>query len=265
VSCTLVVAPGAGDVLAALGWTGVEEIFAHEAGTTVAQSRTSDTLRVALAGGDEVYLKRYRYDRLLLRYLFRPNRALREWRSLHRLRELGLGAPTPLAWGEERTWRRLRRCCLITRGIPGGVNLEEHLQQRSRPDWPVLLRLAEDAARMHELGYTHLDLFLRNVIVRPGCEELGYLDAARGGRWRGRRAQLLDLASVDLDLCELLSRPRRGVLLRRYWQQRSPGSVPDLPDLARQVERARERLAGVIARRDERRARREARLRRDPA
>jgi tRNA A-37 threonylcarbamoyl transferase component Bud32 len=265
VSDTLVVAPGAEGLLATLGWTGVEEIFAHTEGEVVAQSRSSDTLRVQAVSGEEVFLKRYRYDRLLLRYLFRPNRALREWRSLHRLRELRFSAPAPLAWGEERRWRRLRRCCLITRGIPGGVNLVEHLQRRGRPDWPVLCRLAEDVARMHEVGYTHLDLFLRNVIVQPGSVELGYLDAARGGRWTGRRAQLHDLASLDLDLAALLSRQRRGVLLRRYWQRRTRGSVPDLPALARQVERARDRLAAIIRRRDERHARRQARLRRDPS
>jgi hypothetical protein len=259
VSGQLEVAPGAEDLLQELGWGSLAAVLAESRGEVVAQSQSSSTVCLTTPGGDQIYLKRYRYPRRLWRHSLRPCRALREWRALQLLRQEGTPAPEPLAWGEERQGLRLYACALVTRGLPETRNAAELLEEEELT--LSLLRAGVDAiARLHEKGLAHRDLFLRNILVQgiaSATPRLAFLDAARGGRHPG--AWLEDLVHLDLDLSGALSPSRRLVLLRRYLRHRGDAVPVPLLVVARKVAVRRRRLQESIRRRDERQRRRRVR------
>lgn len=163
----------------------------------VAWSRTTDTIRL---DGDDytLYVKRYRYPRwkhrtrgLFRGTLFGKSRARREFRALEKLRGANVPVVQPLGWGERREFGFLALSYIITKGVAGAASLaryaNEHLLTRDdasvRVERLQLVRqLAETIRRMHNAGVCHGNLFLRNILYRPGArdgEPFVFLDALR--------------------------------------------------------------------------------------
>ena len=101
----------------------------------------------------------------------------------------------------------------------------------------VLTELAREAARLHALGFTHGDLYLRNLLLLPLCppDEAGdarrlvLLDAwSRGPRRLGptTRGAGRDLACLFLEASSLLSEPELEALLERYLAERAAQEAP---------------------------------------
>ena len=244
-----------------LSWRDLDRVFTQGGGAVVAESRTSQTIRITLPDDSgEVYLKRYLYPRFYWRHALRASRAKREWRSLQQLAHLGLPVPTPVAWGEERRWRRLLRGFVATVGVPGGRSLEQVLSEDRAAGTLAEARLARRlgrlVARMHAADFAHGDLFLRNIVVegtmsRPGG--LFLIDAPGGRRGATPERRQLDLASLDLDTGALVSARARGAFLRAY--ARALGEPRDVLARGRRIEALRDRLARQRARKQERRSR----------
>lgn len=169
-----------------------------------AWSRTSDTIRVDLNGGlTSLFVKRYHYPRFKqrLRGMFRgtllmASRAKSEYKALRLMRQLGIQAIRPVAYGERRDCFFVRSCYLITEGVPDAMPLsafirtfaDERSSGRSvRLRREILTALARQVRHMHEAGFVHRDLFWRNVLIRALPDdrfEFYFLDASVGKRIR---------------------------------------------------------------------------------
>jgi hypothetical protein len=177
---------------------------------------------------------------------------LQEHANLAWLREHGFGAPRPLVAGV------LVRLCLprfqflVSEEAPGTRTLAEVLADPDDAQRTAALELlARDAARLHAFGFTHRDLFARNLLVAgadPAALRLLFLDAWRGGPRRGLRGAEYDLACFLLDAGARLAPPERERFLALYSAERGL-SAARASALRAAVAREGERLARRLARR----------------
>lgn len=207
--------------LAEAGLATVQQVLACHGDRLAAWSRTSDTVEVQGGSADtSLYVKRFHYPtwRHRLRWMFAgaffgASRARQEYAALGRLREAGIQAVRPVAYGERRMLHFVRSCFLITEAVPDAVSLAAFIRRQAPAagSWDVHRRreivasLAEHVRRMHDAGFVHGRLFWRNVLVRPvagGPWEFYVLDTAPLRRHFFRRglhrktAAMKDVASL---------------------------------------------------------------------
>ncbi len=236
----MVIDPAYRETLQRLGLARVQDVLERVEGRVVAWSRTTDTLYVPDPhGGLGVYLKRYFYPRWTSRLrgaargtFFGSHRGEAEWRLLNSMRNLGIPAVRPVAYGARRTAHFVTACFLVTEEVPGARNLTAFAQdltagrtkltreQRTR----MISALARQIAEVHAAGFEHGQLFWRNFLVRlgpTGDPEFFFLDARprRGRRWLGRRARwwLDELAHVAASAMSFTTRAERLRFLREYF------------------------------------------------
>lgn len=236
----MVVDPAYRETLEAHGLTCVRHVLDRVEGRVVAWSRTTDTLFVpGRNGGVGLYLKRYFYPRWANRLrgavrgtFFGLHRGEAEWRLLNAMRNLGIPAVRPVAYGARRAAHFVTACFLITEEVPGARNLTAFAQdvaagrtrltraQRAR----MICALARQIAEVHAAGFEHGQLFWRNFLVRlgpTGDPEFFFLDARprRGRRWFGRSARwwLDELAHVAASAMPFTTRTERLRFLREYF------------------------------------------------
>lgn len=211
-----------------------------------------------VVAGCELYVKgsplaprtalRHGLARLLLA---RPEPRLAEFTNLAWLRAHDFAAPRPRLAG---VWRRAglaRYQFLATEAVPAPP-LEEFLAAAGAPAREAALtRLAEELARLHALGFTHRDLFARNLLVLAGeaGPEPVFLDAWRGGPGPDLRGPLHDLGCLMLDGATLFRPAEQALLLARYAARRGELGRPTGPDFPSRVARTRARLVARERRR----------------
>jgi len=181
----------------------VQAVLARAGDRLAAWSRTSDAVCCELPPASSIYIKRYHYPRWAhrLRGMFRgtflrPSRARSEFRALSLMRQLGIQAVRPIAFGERRIAHFVRSCFLITEAVPDAMPLSWFIKTfGDRPDSrramevrrEILTMLARQVRHMHDAGFVHRDLFWRNVLLRllPDDRfEFYFLDASVGKRIR---------------------------------------------------------------------------------
>lgn len=217
----------------------VNDILARIAGRVAAWSRTTETIHVSgPAGAPGFYLKRYFYPtwRKRLRGTFRgtffgTHRGQAEYHALKNMRALGISAVRPVAYGARRIGNFVTACFLITEEVPGGCNLttfagevrdgRRHLTPVQR--LAVIRRLARQVAHMHAAGFSHGQLFWRNIIIRPGPDgvyEFFFLDAQPPRRWQrlgsGGDWWQTELAHLNVSALPFISRSARLRFLLEY-------------------------------------------------
>jgi tRNA A-37 threonylcarbamoyl transferase component Bud32 len=200
----IVIDPPFRELLAGAGFDSVERVLACKGDHLAAWSRTSDTIRSSLSEGScAIYIKRYHYPRWKQRIrgmfrgtFFQSSRARSEYKALHLMRQLGIQAVRPIAYGERRMGHFLRSCFLITEAVPDAMSLSTFIKQFSRhresrqatlARREILTCLARQVRHMHEAGFVHRDLFWRNVLIRSLPDdtfEFYFLDASVGKRIR---------------------------------------------------------------------------------
>ena len=211
-----------------------------------------------VVAGTELYVKgsplaartalRHGLARLLLA---RPEPRLAEFANLAWLRAHGFGAPRPRLAG---VWQRAglaRYQFLATEAVPAPPLAEFLAAAQPQARHALLTRLAEDLARLHVLGFTHRDLFARNLLVRAGPDgpEPVFLDAWRGGPGPDLRGPLHDLGCLMLDGATLFSPEEQVLLLARYAARSGELGRPAGADLGARGARARARLVARERRR----------------
>jgi tRNA A-37 threonylcarbamoyl transferase component Bud32 len=182
----------------------VNAVLACTGDRLAAWSRTSDTIWCNLPSAhSSVFVKRYHYPRWSHRLrgmfrgtFFKASRARSEFVALGLMRQLGIQAVRPIAFGERRIGHFVRSCFLVTEAVPDAMPLSSFIKtfgdrrdsaqaQRSRRE--ILTALARQVRHMHEAGFVHRDLFWRNVLIRflPDSRfEFYFLDASVGKRIR---------------------------------------------------------------------------------
>ncbi|MBN2563215.1 MAG: hypothetical protein JXQ75_20010 [Phycisphaerae bacterium] len=192
------------ELLSHAGLSSVTAVLACAGDHLAAWSRTSDTILINLPDGtSSAFVKRYHYPRWRQRIrgtfrgtFFKASRACSEFRTLRLMRQLGIQAVRPIAFGERRVGHFVRSCFLITEAVPDAMPLSSFIKAFShRRDSPrairarrdVLTSLARQVRHMHRAGFVHRDLFWRNVLIRclPDDRfEFYFLDASVGKRIR---------------------------------------------------------------------------------
>ena len=175
-------------------------------------------------------------------------RARSEYRALRQMRQLGIHAVRPIAFGERRTCHFVRSCFIITEAVPEAMPLSSFIKtfsnhrqspQAIRARREVLTSLARQVRHMHEAGFVHRDLFWRNVLIRflpDNGFEFYFLDVSVGKRIRmpQRRQEnivrdIAAMAALAPDFCskadqlrfllEYLNTPRLGAADRLWLRQ----------------------------------------------
>ena len=173
-------------------------------------------------------LKVYHYPGLeTLRGAFRntflaPSRAAREAETLLWLRRMDLGAPEPIAFGEERLLGWLRRAWILTRFLDAS-DLEA-LVRRGLPGGPSPARaLGAWLGKAHALGLEDRNPHFRNFLARPGPEggwEIFKVDSPKARVHPGpapRKARARDLALLQVEARRFgITSPDRRIFLLAY-------------------------------------------------
>lgn len=205
-------------------------VFALQ-GERITSDPLSELIRIERAGV-RYYVKRYSGGgKGLRRWLGRP-RVKAEWQNLRHFAKWGIPTAPIVAWGLERRGGVFARGAMITRELPGTLDLAE-LAQRGDPrlrdgTWvrQVSAQIATATRRMHDHHFTHNDLKWRNLLV----DEEGrvfLIDCPSGSFWWGpllRRRIVKDLACLDKVAKYVLSRSQR---LRFYLQYRGRARLND--------------------------------------
>ena len=192
-------------------------VFALQ-GERITSDPLSELIRIERAGV-RYYVKRYSGGgKGLRRWLGRP-RVKAEWQNLRHFAKWGIPTAPIVAWGLERRGGVFVRGAMITRELPGTLDLAE-MAQRGDPRlrngaWvrQVSAQIATATRRMHDHHFTHNDLKWRNLLVTGGeTPQLYLIDCPNGGFWMqpflGYRI-VKDLACLDKVAKYALSRTQR--------------------------------------------------------
>lgn len=202
------------------GLVSIEAVYNFDAGTVLKRSGSNEVRCVRLGPkGHErvVFIKKYWIGRssqiwsgFFRGVVFGVPKARREFQNLRRLRDWGLDAPAPVAFGEERRQGAIRRTFLMSEAVPDAAPLHQVIA-RWLPTQPpavqrtwraeLTTRLAGYTRRMHDHRFVHHDYFWRNIILSgSSLDHFPLIDSHKGKIWapgQGRRSRAKDLATLD--------------------------------------------------------------------
>jgi len=179
-------------------------------------------------GEDEVYIK---YTTLSMgtvyKRLFRGSGLftyaprVREFMNLERLRKQGVSEVEAVVAAEERRYGLVTKDLLVVRRLKGAVDLRTMLRDQSltpEAEIAVARRTGKKIGELHESGFFHRDMFLRNILVTEGG--IHFIDCRKGSwtPWPGR-GHTYDLACLELWTPSFFSVEARRVLLTEYAAQ----------------------------------------------
>jgi len=178
------------------------------------------------------FLKVYAYSgRWRLRTFGIASRALREYRNLLRLGELGFRVPQPVAAGQSRTLGFVGDSFVMTRAVENPVPIWTYVYDGAKAPFPFpgraeRLRLIDDFARLlrraHDEKFFIHTLRSKNVLLtREGDRyAVHVIDVPFAGIWRWklfpRAGRVRDLASLMKWARVLLTRAERMRFARAY-------------------------------------------------
>jgi len=187
-------------------------------------------LRVPLSNSDEaVYFKRYRYKNNLWEFFLRRGKAANELLSYQLLKKLGIPTLETLVLYENRSFGRLILTCIITKGIPNTMQLDDFYQD-------VLLKMPKQQAKQvfsslnkqlirqlkvaHNDDFFHLDLKWRNILVQQKNNEYSpiWIDCPRGikRRFFNYHLRVADLSALSRKALDFLSPQQLYKILHSY-------------------------------------------------
>ena len=150
---------------------------------------------------------------------------LQEFDNLCWLRRNGFHAPRPLAAGCYRNGIGVPvHQFLYTEAVPASRTLRQVFTE-GPVTWraPALEELGAELARLHGRGFTHHDLFPRNLLVSEEDDRVlvHFLDAWRGGPLPGLRGPSYDVACLMLFGVDLFASSEQRAFLDAYFRERT--------------------------------------------
>jgi len=175
----------------------------------VTQDSASGVSRLALR--HTYYVKTFHGKGNRIQHLLGRSRYQRELRNLQYFASLGLATPELVAHGLQSKLGLLRRAVMVTREVPGALDLEQYLsagrlyvngQAAARS---ILHQLATATRSLHDRGFYHWDLKARNILVRNTEQgpQLLFFDCPRGyhpPKFMFRRCVIRELAHIERGL-----------------------------------------------------------------
>lgn len=236
----------------------VEKLVASKTLELIRKTSGRDVFRAQL-NGECYYVKSFRSRGMLdrIRKLFTGSKAYLEFETLQRLKQLGIGAPEPLAYLESRT-----HSVLVTRAIKDTLNLKSVLASRGfylDEKIRLLQNLASFVRKMHDAGYLHPDPHAGNILVRLPDYEFFIVDPQRSTFKKiGLHEREKQVAFIIFSIYRFFNRadilrflkfygitdfkaimPKLEALSYRYLRSRGKRCVVDSSEFARQKSKGR--------------------------
>jgi hypothetical protein len=205
-----------------------DDFMSSEEGTLVSSSDDANVRHLSVRHHGQryhLYFRHYRYkpdgiwDRLGTNY------ARRYFANAETLRLLGITTPEIVAAGERRRPRTDHITgFVIVKALSHMSSLLYYLprmfaensgRELRREKLALISALARTVRRMHDGGFIHIDLALKNILVRRVSDnyELAVAESPRGRRvsapWRLRRGIRRDLALLDFTAKRFVTRTDR--------------------------------------------------------
>jgi hypothetical protein len=205
-----------------------ENFMSFEQGTLVSSANDATVRHLSIryrGRRNHLYIRHYRYKPDGLWDRLGTNYARRYFANSETLRILGIATPEIVAAGERRAPRIPHVSgFVIVRALSHMSSLLHYLprlftessgRELRREKLALIAALAQVVRRMHDGGFVHIDLALKNVLVRRRADEyeLAVAESPRGRRvsapWRLRRGVRRDLALLDFTARRFVSRTDR--------------------------------------------------------
>jgi tRNA A-37 threonylcarbamoyl transferase component Bud32 len=198
----------------------VDAVYQFPDGTILKGGTATELRRVEFRDEKQtrvLYIKKYWYPTSRLRWsgfyrgtFLGTSKVRREYENLARLREWGLDAPAPVAYGEERRNRWLHRSYLISEGVPSPMPLDLFIRdvlpamsapERRKQQCELIENLADYTRRMHDHRFVHHDYYWRNILLsEKSLAHFFLIDSHKGRPWKSRgesAGRAKDLATLD--------------------------------------------------------------------
>ncbi|MCG2676344.1 lipopolysaccharide kinase InaA family protein [bacterium] len=163
------------DPLIKLGIEDPDSLFKRKEARLLDDSERSNIFSFRVSEG-RIVLKEYKPRGIGKTWidLYRPSKAMREFVLGNRLSEMRIPVAEPLAVGEKRNFRLLKKCFLITEELSLGTNLSLHVnsfhtllnKEKIREKREFISKLAKSIRDIHNRGFTHGDLNTSHIMVR---------------------------------------------------------------------------------------------------
>ncbi len=238
----VVIHPDYSDLLSSIDLDSIQGVLRSKLGEAISMDRKQEKnvvkrIEISYQGETRVfYLKLYwnhLFEKIWAR-AFRGSLVGRsmvraEYENLQRLGECGLRIPRLVAYGDHRFAGGIIHAFIITEEIPKAMGVDylvhewfgqQTEEDRKRKTDELIDEIARVVKQMHEHGFEHHDLFLRNMMVsEQNMSKLYVMDAPRGFFWpqfimRKRRA--FDLATLDSAATQSFSRSQRMRFMHLY-------------------------------------------------
>jgi tRNA A-37 threonylcarbamoyl transferase component Bud32 len=176
---------------------------------SITQDAASGVSRMSLR--QTYYVKTFQGRGNRIQHLLGRSRFQRELRNLQYFSSLGLATPELVAHGLQHRLGLMHRAVMVTREVPGAVDLEQYLRagklysRGSAGARHILEQLATATRTLHDQGFYHWDLKARNILVRttPEGPQLLFFDCPRGyhpPKFMFRKCVVRELAHIERGL-----------------------------------------------------------------
>ena len=123
----------------------------------------------AKSNGRQVFVKQYFHRHALekFKYLFKSTRAVAEFRNNTLLHDIGTDVPNVLAMAEEKKNGIWQRSLLVLEVPQNVVTLKQYCETHGSDEFhgPLIKKLANDIAHLHNNGVYYRDLHAGNILV----------------------------------------------------------------------------------------------------
>ena len=199
-----------------------EELYNLE-NTTVANRPSRGSVGRFTFGPETFYIKKYKSPgKKIFRYFFK-SKAQKEYANQLYFQSIGIDTPEIVVFREQGWWRR--KAVLVTREVPRATTLLDILSAQPAPGSAATAGLLEKLSailrKLHDAGFIHNDLRMRNVMVQDN--RLLLFDCPNGMVLRhvpvfSQRRKIKDLALLFEDARNLCSAPQMLRFFLHYAQ-----------------------------------------------
>lgn len=217
-----------------LGITHESDWTRMNCGECVSASEITNCFKIDLDDVRSIYFKRYTYPQnRQLRYWMRASKAQVEIFGYKQLEKLGINSLKVIAFGESRSYGKLKAAYIATEGIKGSMDLQQFakdvwfgLAKRERSQVYLQLRsqIFGQLKLAHQANFFHQDLHWRNILVtqEQGVFKTTWIDCPRAAyrklSFNAKHGQMVDLSCLARRSLDYLSRSERIRALSAYLQ-----------------------------------------------